>query len=204
MPALEIDYYLTTISPWTYLGSGRFRELVEKHDATVHVRVVDYGTIFPQTGGLPLPKRAPARLAYRMAELKRFRDYLGLDLVLEPDHFPSTTKLSAYCTIAAAEIGNREALTATEALLAGLWAENRNMDDAAAVTKVLTSAGLDGAALVARAENEADHFDAVIKADTEKALEAGVFGAPSYVFNGEVFWGQDRVDLLAWRLENSN
>lgn len=197
--AIQIDYYLTPISPWSYLGSARFRALVEKHQAKVDVMVVDYGTIFPQTGGLPLPKRAPARLAYRMQELKRWRDHLGLPLTEEPAHFPSTTKLTAHCVTAAAADG--DGLTASEAVLAGLWASNLNMDDPAAVTGVLDAAGLDGAKLVARAEAEADALNAMIADATEKALAANVFGAPSYVINGEVFWGQDRLDLLAWRLD---
>ncbi|MGC6484367.1 MAG: 2-hydroxychromene-2-carboxylate isomerase [Candidatus Puniceispirillales bacterium] len=202
MTSPHLDYYLTPVSPWTYLGAARFRHLVEKHDATVAVRVVDYGTIFPKTGGLPLPKRAPARVAYRLADLKRFRDYLGIPLVPEPDHFPSTTKLTAHTIVAAArDLGGRMALKVAESLLTGLWAENRNMDDRDEVIGVLDRAGIDGTALVRIAETEAEMLMAQIAADTQTALEEGVFGAPSYVLNGEVFWGQDRLDLLAWRLD---
>lgn len=198
----ELDYYLTPVSPWTYLGAARFRHLVEKHNASVNVQVVDYGTIFPQTGGLPLPKRAPARVAYRLVDLKRFRDFHNILLVPEPDHFPSKTKLTALTVVAAArDLGGHAALIASETVLAGLWAENRDMDDRDNVIEVLDQAGLDGSMLVATAENDQDALLAKIAADTEKALTAGVFGAPSYVLDGEVFWGQDRLDLLAWRLD---
>jgi len=199
---IEIDYYLTPVSPWTYLGARRFRQLAEKHGAAVHLRVVDYGVIFPQTGGLPLPKRAPARQAYRFVELARFRDYFNIPLVLQPAHFPSRTRLSAYTIMAAVdEAGAHGGMIASEALLAGLWAEEKDMDDPAAVTQTLNAAGLDGRRLIEMADANQSAYDARIASDTEKALEQQVFGAPSYVYKGEIFWGQDRLDLLSWRLE---
>ncbi|XDZ64639.1 2-hydroxychromene-2-carboxylate isomerase [Alphaproteobacteria bacterium LSUCC0684] len=199
---IEIDYYLTPVSPWTYLGAERFRHLAEKHKAKVHLRIVDYGVIFPQTGGLPLPKRAPARQAYRLQDLARFRDYLNIPLVLQPKHFPSRTRLGAYTILAAVEAGGvHDGMIASEALLKGLWAEEKDMDDPAAVSATLNAAGLDGEKLVRIAGANSSGFDSRIAADTEKALDQQVFGAPSYVYKGEVFWGQDRLDLLAWRLE---
>jgi len=200
--SIEIDYYLTPVSPWTYLGARRFRDIAEEHNAKVNLRIVDYGVIFPKTGGLPLPKRAPARQAYRLKELARFRDFLGIPLVVEPAYFPSRTRLTAYTILAAVDQGGvGDGLIASEAVLQGLWAEEKDMDDPASVAQTLNAAGLDGAKLVEMASSDSAHFDSLIAADTEKALEQGVFGAPSYVFDGEVFWGQDRLDLLSWRLD---
>lgn len=205
MPAPQINYYLTPISPWAYLGAARFRHIVDSSKADVTIHVVDYGTIFPQSGGLPLPKRAPQRLAYRMAELRRFRDYLGLPLVLEPANFPSQTRLGAHAIMAAIDLGGSYAgLHASEAVMAGLWAEDNNMDDHEDVQNALNRAqdviGHSGKAILDHAQNHADTYNEKITADTEKALAENVFGAPSYVVDGEVFWGQDRLDLLAWRL----
>jgi len=200
--SIEIDYYLTPVSPWTYLGARRFRHIAEKHNAHVRLHVVDYGVIFPKTGGLPLPKRAPARQAYRLNELARFRDFLNIPLVVEPACFPSRTRLTAYTILAAVDLGGAgDGLIASEAVLQGLWAEEKDMDDPDAVTQTLNAAGLNGAKLVEMASSDSTHFDSLIAKDTEKALEQGVFGAPSYVFDGEVFWGQDRLDLLSWRLD---
>lgn len=199
-----INYYLTPVSPYAYLGAARFRAIAEKHQAEVHVHIVDYGAIFPQTGGLPLPKRAPARLEYRMTELKRFRDYLGVPLNPSPEYFPSQTRLSTYSVMAANEMGGAtDGMKAAEAVLAGLWAENLDMDDRGLVITVLDKAGLDGEAIVAKAESNGDAYNAKIEIDTKKALEEGVFGAPTYVLEGEVFWGQDRLELLEWRLSQS-
>ena len=191
-----IDYYFSTSSPWTYLGSGRFREIAAKVGATVNVYPVDFGSIFAQSGGLPLPKRAPQRQAYRMMELKRWRDFLGIPIVLQPSNFPITAPLAAYTVIAAREAGD-DALALSDALLTALWRDDRNLDDPGEVVAAAESVGLDGHALVNAAPGFADHF----AADTERAAEAGVFGAPSWVLpDGEIFWGQDRIDLLRWRL----
>ena len=199
----SINYYLTPVSPWAYLGAKRFRQIAETHGARVHLKVVDYGTIFPKTGGLPLPKRSPERQAYRMMDLKRFRDFLNIPLVLEPEFFPSKTRLTAYSIIATAErLGDHQAMLAAEAVLSGLWAENLDMDAQENVITMLNKAGLDGAGLVDHALAHQAEYDAKIATDTDQALADGVFGAPSYVVDGEVFWGQDRLELLNWRLEN--
>ena len=201
----HINYYFTPISPWAYLGAARFREILDAKKADVTIHLVDYGTIFPQSGGLPLPKRAPQRLAYRMAELKRFRDFLGIPLVLEPTHFPSQSRLGTYASMAAIDLGGSHAgLHASEAIMAGLWTKNMNMDSQEDVQNVLDqvqdTTGLSGRVILDHAQNMTDAYDEKIKTDTEKALSENIFGAPSYVLDGEVFWGQDRLDLLAWRL----
>ncbi len=199
--SIHIDYYFSTSSPWTYLGSGRFIEIARSVGATVNVRPVNYGVIFPQSGGLPLPKRSPQRQAYRMMELKRWRDYLGIPIVLEPKNFPSKAPLSAQTIIAARESGGDEAgqdaLSLSDAILTALWRDDRDIDDPTVVAAIAASVGLDGHALVDAAPGYAERY----AADSEAALAAGVFGAPSWVLpDGEVFWGQDRIDLLRWRL----
>ncbi|GHD39082.1 2-hydroxychromene-2-carboxylate isomerase [Thalassobaculum fulvum] len=199
--SIAIDYYFSTSSPWTYLGSGRFIEIVDRIGATVNVCPVDFGPIFAQSGGLPLPKRAPQRQAYRMMELKRWRDYLGIPIVLEPKNFPLTAPLAAYTIIAARETGKdrawHDALILSDALLTALWRDDRDLGNPDEVVAVANAVGQDGHVLVNAAPGYADTF----RADTEKAAAEGVFGAPSWKLpDGEIFWGQDRIDLLRWRL----
>jgi len=194
--SMTIDYYFSTSSPWSYLGSARFIEIARTIGATVNVRPVNYGVIFPQSGGLPLPKRSPQRQAYRMMELKRWRDYLGIPINVSPSNFPAQAPLSALTIIAARETG-QDALTLSDAILTALWRDDRNIDDPTEVAAIAESVDLDGHALVDAAPGYAERY----AADSEAALAAGVFGAPSWVLpDGEVFWGQDRIDLLRWRL----
>ena len=83
-----IDYFFAPNSPWTFLGHQRLTDLAQAHGATVRVMPVDLGQVFSVSGGLPLPKRAPQRQAYRLAELRRFAQYLKVPLNPEPTHFP--------------------------------------------------------------------------------------------------------------------
>ena len=71
MARIVVDYYFAPQSPWTYLGHARFQAIAAQAGAVIRVRPVDLGKIFPLTGGLPLPQRAPARQAYRLMELRR-------------------------------------------------------------------------------------------------------------------------------------
>lgn len=192
-----IDYYLTPSSPWTYLGSQRLTKIAEASGATVNVYPVGFHKIFPASGGLPLPKRAPQRIAYRMMELKRWADYLDSPIKFEPENFPSIAAIPSL-VITATRINGGDALGLSNAILAALWEDDRNIDDGAVVAEVCEACGLDGAALIAQAETDAMH--AQFEADTEAAMAAGVFGAPSYIIEDEIFWGQDRVEFVARKL----
>jgi 2-hydroxychromene-2-carboxylate isomerase len=176
-----IDYYMSPSSPWTYLGHARFAEIARRHGATVSVKPVDFGVIFPQSGGLPLPKRAPQRQAYRLVELKRWQEHLGVPLVIQPKHFPVDSARAAHL-IAAAPESKRMVLAGD--LLAALWRDDRNLADDAVLQEIGSKHGV-GAGDKAK-------FDAF----TQEALSRNVFGAPSYVYRDEIFWGQDRLDFL--------
>jgi 2-hydroxychromene-2-carboxylate isomerase len=191
--AETIDYYFTPISPWAYLGSQRFEDIVRRHGVRVRVKPVDYGTIFPATGGLPLAKRAPARQAYRLQELARWRTYLGVPLTLQPRHFPVPDALASGTILAAAALGH-DALGLAHALLRALWAEERDISDEATVAEIAAGLGLGGSALVAHARSP--EVAATFAAATQEALARGVFGAPTYAVGEALFWGQDRLNFL--------
>ncbi len=189
----HIDYYFSLNSPWTYLGAARFTEMVKGHRATVMVMPVDFGQIFAQSGGLPLAKRAPQRQAYRLVELKRWRDHLGLPLNLRPKFFPANDNLAARLVIAARD-ARYDAMSLAHAILRAVWAEERDIADPDNLRDILRVRGLEPAPLFAAAETDA--IKAAYQAGTDKAIAAQVFGAPSYVLDGEIFWGQDRLEFL--------
>jgi 2-hydroxychromene-2-carboxylate isomerase len=194
-----IHYYFAPQSPWTYLGHARFVQIAAEAGATVQVRPVDLGgQIFPVSGGLPLAKRAPQRQAYRLLELRRFADWLGVPLVLQPKYFPVAYDDAALLIVAAdAREGTEAALGLTGRVLAACWAEERNIASERTLAELLAEAGLP-AALLAESRSQAVHERYL--GFTQQAIDAGVFGAPSYVVGEEIFWGQDRLDFLARRL----
>jgi 2-hydroxychromene-2-carboxylate isomerase len=195
--AIVIDYFMSTSSPWTYLGSKPFTELAAKAGATVNVYPVVFGEIFAVSGGLPLPKRAPQRRAYRLMELARWKRRRGSTMHIEPKNFPSTAPISSHAIIAAREAG-MDALALSNAVLAALWEDDRNIDDPAVIAAICGECGLDAAKVMdgANAPGTAQR----LKDDTQDAITRGIFGAPSYVIDEELFWGQDRLDFVAEKL----
>ena len=190
----SIDYYFSPMSPWTYLGHARFADIAKRHGAGINVKPVDYGKIFPLSGGLPVAKRAPQRQAYRFVELRRWQKFLNVPLTLEPKHFPFDANLAARLIIAADGKGAGSAMRLAGAILKGCWAENRNMADEAELAKISQEQGLEPRGLMAAAK--ADETQARYDALTAEAIELQVFGAPTYVYNKELFWGQDRLEFL--------
>lgn len=190
-----VDYYFAPNSPWTYLGHARLAALLKKAtDTSVRVLPMDLGQVFPVSGGLPLPKRAPQRQAYRLVELRRFSDALGVPLNLQPRFFPVAADDASRLIIAADMHGGSEASMAlTGAIGAAVWAQERNIADAAALGELLAECGLPASLLE---QSRSDEVQACYARNTQSAIDAGVFGAPSYVIDGELFWGQDRLDFV--------
>jgi 2-hydroxychromene-2-carboxylate isomerase len=197
--AKHIDYYVSLNSPWTYLGSKRFERIVATHKAHVSIWPVDFGSVFAVSGGLPLPKRAPQRQAYRMMELKRWRDHLGVPLTLEPKFFPANEQPAAKCVIALRELGRMsDAIKLAHAVLAALWTEEKDTGDPETLKSIIAGCGLD-AAMVMKS-SEAPSMAEKRESYTKFAIDRGVFGAPSFVIDGEIFWGQDRLDFVDRKL----
>ena len=192
--AKTIDYFLSPVSPWTYLGHDRFVAIARKHGATVNVKPVDLGKVFPVSGGLPLAQRAAQRKAYRLFELARWRDYLGLPINFQPKFGAASGELASKWITAAAEKGADAALALGGAILRGRWAEERDIADPATLAELASGAGQDAAALASRAASA--EIAARVDALTQEAIDAQVFGAPWYVYEGVPYWGQDRLDFL--------
>ena len=197
--AKHVDYYVSLNSPWTYLGSKRFEAIAKKYNAHVSIWPVDFGSVFSVSGGLPLPKRAPQRQAYRMMELKRWRDLLGVPLNLEPKFFPANELPAAKCVIALRELGRMaDAIKLAHAVLYALWAEEKNTGDPETLQGIIAGCGLDTATVLKASDTPgiADKRESY----TQYAISQGVFGAPSFVIDREIFWGQDRLDFVDRKL----
>ncbi|MES2977420.1 MAG: 2-hydroxychromene-2-carboxylate isomerase [Pseudomonadota bacterium] len=193
-----IDYYFTPQSPWTYLGHARFSEIAREAGATVRVLPVDMGAVFAISGGLPLGKRAPQRQAYRLVELERFSRSLKVPLNLQPRHFPVVGDAASRLIIAADQQGGSDlSMRLAGKIFAAVWAGERNIADAAELAALAAEAGADPACV---ADAQQESVQQRYEANTRQAIDAGVFGAPSYVVDGEMFWGQDRLEFVREKL----
>ncbi len=193
-----IDYYFAPHSPWSYLGHQRFADLAARTGATVRVLPTDLSKVFPVSGGLPLGQRAPQRQAYRLVELKRFSEHLKLPMNVKPKFFPVSGDDACRLILAVEQAdGTAAAMALTGAVMRAVWAEERNIADAAVLAELLVEQKLDAARLTdAKSPAVQQRYEAI----AQQAIDAAVFGAPSYVIDGEIFWGQDRLDFVEARL----
>lgn len=190
-----IEYYFSPASPWSYLGHDRLQAIAARHGARIDPRPLSLNkSIFPVSGGLPLKQRAPQRQAYRLVELKRWSEYLGVPLNVQPKHFPVADDEPASLMIAAAidMAGNEAALKLLGAVYRAVWVEERDITEPATLVQLARECGLDGDALYGARDAVRPKLDAYNQA----AIERQVFGAPWYVYRDEPFWGQDRLDFL--------
>ena len=199
MPLRQIDYYFSLLSPWAYIGHKLFRDVARSHGVKVNYKPVVLVDLFSETGGLPLMKRHPVRQRYRMLELQRWRDKRGLKFHLQPANWPFNARLADGVVIAAVEAG-RDPDPFLGRAFAAVWEDQFNLADPAILVKLADESGLPGQALVERSGSE--EIGAAYEQNRLDALAADVFGSPVYVLDGEVFWGQDRIELLADALKS--
>jgi 2-hydroxychromene-2-carboxylate isomerase len=190
-----ITYYMTVNSPWTYLGSARFAEIARRQGYSVDIKPAKFGEVFAKTGGFPLPKRSPERRAYRLMDMKRWRDHLKIPINVEPKYFPSNEVPGTRLVLAAKLAGKDAHALATE-IGKALWEKEQDIGTDAVLADCAKLAGLDATAIRKAGPSDAE-LDALHDTFTAEAISRGVFGAPSYVLeSGEIFWGQDRLEFL--------
>jgi 2-hydroxychromene-2-carboxylate isomerase len=196
----SIDYYFTPQSPWTYLGHARFAALAKSSGATVRVRPIDFGAVFPVSGGLPLGKRAPQRQAYRLVDLARFSRHLDIPLNTKPKFFPVPSDDAAKLIIAVdLHDGTDAAMKLCGAVFAAVWVKERNIADPKVLESLAAECGLSARRVE---QSQSQTVQERYEDYTQQAIDAKVFGAPSYVVDGEIFWGQDRLDFVERTLKS--
>lgn len=191
MKKLQVFYGIS--SPWAYLGAQRAYAIAERTGAALELRPI---RVIQATGGIPLRSRPQARQDYHDVELRRWSKYLGIPLNPRPLHYPCRTIEPAALSVIAVVQAGLDARGYSFAVQRALWAEDRDIAD------------LDTLAAIARAELGAEtaaRFDFAHPAqqvvdswhrNLEEAEALGIFGTPTYVVDGELFWGQDRLDFV--------
>ena len=188
----QIDYYMFPLSPFTYLAGDGLEQVAEKHGATINYKPFQLMQVFAQTGGTPVPERHPSRQAYRIAEIERVAKKQGLTVKAKPAFFPTNPAPASFAIIAAQDAGGGDVGGLCRSLLAAVWAEEKDVAEAEVIRAALEANGFDPNLADSGMLKGAEVFER----NTEEALQAQVFGAPSYVVDGQVFWGQDRLEYL--------
>jgi 2-hydroxychromene-2-carboxylate isomerase len=195
----QIDYYFSVTSPWAYIGYALFRDVASTYNCEVNHKPVVLAELFSETGGLPLARRHPVRQRYRMLELQRWRDKRSLNFHLQPAYSPFNGRLADGVVIAALKAGHDPDPFLRRAFC-GVFEQQLDLADPATLARLADGSGLPGERLVERAAS--DEVSAAYEQNRQDPLAADVFGSPVYVLDGEVFWGQDRIELLADALKS--
>jgi 2-hydroxychromene-2-carboxylate isomerase len=189
----RIDYFFSLLSPWSYIGHAHLLDIARRRGAAIVYKPVFLNEVFSETGGLPLAKRHPARQNYRSVDLQRWREKRKLTFNLWPRHWPFEADLANASVLAIVAAGGDPAAF-VQRVFVGVWEREEDLADASLLAALLQEAGFDAKAILASADSS--QIRAAYENNHLEAVAIGVFGAPSYVSLGEIFWGQDRLDLL--------
>jgi 2-hydroxychromene-2-carboxylate isomerase len=188
-----IDYYFSLVSPWAYIGHATFMDVARKRGVTVNFKPMSLAQVFPETGGLPLSKRPPARQRYRIFELQRWREKRGVRLNIHPKFWPFDVNAADHFAVAIVASGADPDQFLRNAF-PGVWADDKNLADESVLVALADGVGLPGKQLLE--QSKSDKVKAKYQDNVKDALKIEAFGSPCYVLDGEVFWGQDRIEIL--------
>ncbi|MDA0763382.1 MAG: 2-hydroxychromene-2-carboxylate isomerase [Proteobacteria bacterium] len=197
---ITIEYFMSPGSPWSFLGHKHFIEIVNRFNVNVNMYPVNYGEIFPLSGGVPVSKRPIQRQSIRLQELKRWGDFLKISLNPEPKFFPSKSLLPSLIIIASQLKKTNQAFDLANNIMSALWVENLNIDDEDTLINILKKMDLDADEILNYAKTK--ECEDAMKSGTRLAIEKGVFGAPTYIVNDQIYWGQDRLDFVERHLSS--
>lgn len=198
---MKILYFYALPSPFAYLGSLKFQSIAKKYNAEIIEKPCDLvGGIFAKTGGVPVSQRSPQRQKYRLDEISRWSKFLNIKINIKPKFFPpKDPHIPAKFTIAANLLGT-EVVFGHE-LLKKLWSEEIDISDEKNIELISNSFKINFKELSLLAKSE--KVSKIYTDNTEEAIKKNVFGAPTYIFNNELFWGQDRLEFLERALKNA-
>ena len=191
--AEPIDYYFTSLSPFSYLGHRALIEMSERTGAAINFKPVKLMELWAQSGAVPPGQRPEVRQRYRILELQRVALFRNVCLNVKPAHFPTDPSIADLSICAIVASGGDPAGFA-EAVGRALWQQDEQIADEAVISRILADTGHDADTVMAAAST--DEISAIRDANTASALAADAVGAPAYVYKGEVFWGQDRLEYL--------
>lgn len=189
----EITCYFSPQSGYAYLGHARLRAIAHAAGATILWRPVDILKVFAAGGSTAPAKQSAQRNAYRKKDIVRWAKLAGIPINTEPSYWPTDT-LPACRMIAAAQIKGLDPADLIGACLAAVWARDIQISEQANLVRLAGEVGLDGAFLAELSESvEAAEL---VQRYTDEAIAAGVFGSPSYIVDGELYFGQDRLHFV--------
>jgi len=197
----KILYFYSVVSPWSYLGIKRLKEISKKYSAQIIEKPIDLvGKVFVATGGTPVPQRHISRQNYRLLELKRWGEFLNIKINQKPKFFPpKDPHLPALFCLASIDMGIN--MDFSSKVLEHLWVKENDISNIDTLKLIADDLKISFEELNKLATS--DKIKKIYEANTQEAININIFGVPSYVYNNEIFWGQDRLELLEYSLKKN-
>ncbi|VVP94662.1 2-hydroxychromene-2-carboxylate isomerase [Pseudomonas fluorescens] len=187
-----LEFFFDLGSPATYLAYTQLPKICAQTDSRLIYIPILLGGVFKATGNAS-PATIPAKGRYMFQDLERYARRYGVPLKFNP-HFPINT-LMLMRAVTGMQLRHPQRFQAfIDCLFQALWVEGRSLDDLATVASVLTRNGFDPDEVLALTGDE--QVKNALKDNTEKAVQRGVFGAPSMFVGDELFFGQDRLEFV--------
>jgi 2-hydroxychromene-2-carboxylate isomerase len=188
--ARVVEFYFDYGSPYSYVAHTRLREVLRRTGGEAQYRIMLLGGVFQLTGNSS-PANNPLKWPNSQRDLERYVKKYQAPFQRNP-HFPVNTLKAMRGAIVAEEAGILPRYS--DAIFAGMWRDAQKMDDDAVLAQALGSAGIDPARILPRIAEDA--VKQKLKSYTEAAVKRGVFGAPTFFVDGEMFFGQDRLEFV--------
>ena len=197
---IQVDYFMSHGSPWTFLGHKRLGEIIKKYKVKLNMFPVNYGEIFPISGGLPVSKRPVQRQKIRLQELKRWSKFLDINLIPQPTSFPSKSMLPSLLIIASQIMKTNKDFELAHNIMNALWVEDLDIDDENVLFSILNKMDFSSEEILSLAKSE--ECSNIMQKFTKIAIEKNVFGAPTFIIDDQIYWGQDRLNFVDRHLES--
>ena len=194
----NLEFYFDFGSPTAFLAHKRLQQLKEQYELEIDYKPMLLGGVFKATGNTS-PVAIPAKGVYmNQYDLPRFAKRYGVQLNFNP-HFPINTLNLMRAALACQQLGCFEAYV--DVVYTAVWEDGKNMGEIDVVSEVLQAAGLDAETIIAQSQDPA--IKAALISATEAAVERGALGAPTMFMDGEMYFGQDRLDFIEEALQLS-
>ena len=191
-----IDFYMVTISPWCHLSIGRLKLLKENYNIKINIKPVDIFSIFKKYGTKSVKDRPLPVQKNRLNEIRRWSQHLKIDINEKPKYHPVNPEMSSKVIIASILFDNNHEKTfsITQEICEAIWVKNLDVSDKEILNNICTH--FDAHEKVINTYNDNQEVLELYKENTLEAEKNNVFGVPSFLYQNELYFGQDRMFML--------
>ena len=192
----NIDFYMVTISPWSYFSIDRLVLIANKNNLKINVKPIDIISIFEENQTKMVKDRPIPVQKNRINELKRWSNFLNVELNLYPKFWPVNPEISSKLIIASILYENnyKKTIDLVSDLFKAVWVNELDVSDQNTIIDIANKNSLKEEVINKFIKDE--KVTTALNKNTSDAKEKNVFGVPSFIYNGELFWGQDRLFFL--------